>query len=76
MVLAEYDPIDHLNAIFSHPITLSSVGVTYEALRNYQDDLDEDIAKFVSTQTASDVDSVQRIQAAKAELAEIGRAHV
>lgn len=71
MVLAEYDPIDHLNAIFSHPITLSSVGVTSEALRNYQDDLDEDIAKFVSTQTASDADSVQRIQVAKAELADL-----
>ncbi|OCK92827.1 uncharacterized protein K441DRAFT_688121 [Cenococcum geophilum 1.58] len=68
---AEYDPIDHLNAIFSHPITLSSVGVTSEALRNYQDDLDEDIAKFVSTQTASDADSVQRIQVAKAELADL-----
>ncbi|KAF2202872.1 hypothetical protein GQ43DRAFT_439331 [Delitschia confertaspora ATCC 74209] len=68
---AEYDPIEHLNAIFSHPSTLSSVTATAEALRNYQDDLDEDIAAFVATQTASDAHSVQRIQGAKAELADL-----
>ncbi|KAF2187634.1 hypothetical protein K469DRAFT_628498 [Zopfia rhizophila CBS 207.26] len=68
---AEYDPIDHLNAIFSHPTTLSSVSATAETLRSYQDDLDEDIAEFVSTQSTSDADSVQRIQAAKAELADL-----
>jgi hypothetical protein len=70
---AEYDPIDHLNAIFAHPSTLSSVSATSETLRSYQDDLDEDIAAFVATQSASDADSVQRIQAAKAELADLFR---
>jgi septal ring factor EnvC (AmiA/AmiB activator) len=69
--LAEYDPIDHLNAIFAHPATLSSVSATSETLRSYQDDLDEDIAAFVATQSASDADSVERIQAAKAELADL-----
>ncbi|KAF2705387.1 hypothetical protein K504DRAFT_440551 [Pleomassaria siparia CBS 279.74] len=68
---AEYDPIDHLNAIFAHPSTLASVSATSETLRSYQDDLDEDIAAFVATQSASDADSVQRIQAAKAELADL-----
>ncbi|KAH7123671.1 Vps53-like protein [Dendryphion nanum] len=68
---ANYDPIDHLNAIFAHPATLSSVSVTSESLRSYQDDLDEDIAAFVASQSASDADSVQRIQAAKAELADL-----
>lgn len=68
---AEYDPIDHLNAIFAHPATLSSVSATSETLRSYQDDLDEDIAAFVATQSASDADSVERIQAAKAELADL-----
>lgn len=68
---AEYDPIDHLNAIFSHPTTLASVSATSEALRNYQDDLGEDIAEVVASQSASDADSVQRIQAAKAELADL-----
>ena len=69
--IADYDPIGHLNAIFSHPATLSSVSSTSEALRNYQDDLDEDIAVFTASQSTSDADSVQRIQAAKGELADL-----
>jgi hypothetical protein len=68
---AEYDPIDHLNAIFAHPSTLSSVSATSETLRSYQDDIDEDIAAFVATQSASDADSVMRIQAAEAELSDL-----
>ncbi|KAF2730151.1 hypothetical protein EJ04DRAFT_580066 [Polyplosphaeria fusca] len=70
---AEYDPVDHLNAIFGHPSTLSSVSATADTLRSYQDDLDEDIAAFVATQSASDADSVQSIQTAKAELAHLFR---
>lgn len=68
---ADYDPIDHLNTIFYHPAALSSVAATSEALRNYHDDLDEDIAGVVALQSSSDADSVQRIQAAKAELADL-----
>jgi septal ring factor EnvC (AmiA/AmiB activator) len=68
---ADYDPIDHLNAIFYHPTALSSVAATSAALRSYQDELDEDIAGVVASQSASDADSVQRIQAAKAELADL-----
>ncbi|KAF1997652.1 hypothetical protein P154DRAFT_524690 [Amniculicola lignicola CBS 123094] len=68
---AEYDPIDHLNALFAHPAALASVSATADTLRRYQEDLDEDIAAFVATQAASDADSVQRIQAAKAELADL-----
>ncbi|CAN9305041.1 unnamed protein product [Alternaria alternata] len=59
---ADYDPIDHLNALFSHPATLSSVSATSDALRNYQDDLDEDIAGIVASHV---------YQAAKAELADL-----
>jgi hypothetical protein len=68
---ADYDPIDDLNAIFCYPAALSSVAATSEALRSYQDDLDEDIAHVVASQSASDADSVQRIQAAKAELVDL-----
>ena len=70
-MVAEYDPVDHLNALFAHPSTLQSVPHTSSTLRAYQDDLDEDIAAFVAYQTASDADSVQRIQDAKAELADL-----
>lgn len=71
ITLADYDPVDHLNALFVHPSTLQSVQHTSSILRAYQDDLDEDIAAFVAYQTASDADSVQRIQDAKAELADL-----
>jgi regulator of replication initiation timing len=68
---AEYDPIEHLNAIFSHPSTLSAVSKTSKALQIYQSDLDHDIATLVFQQSSSDVDSVKRIQDAKSDLAEL-----
>lgn len=67
----DYDPLDHLNAIFSHASTLNSVADTSQALSHYQDDLDEDIATAVATQLASDASSVARIQKAKSELADL-----
>ncbi|KAK4698154.1 vacuolar protein sorting-associated protein 53, partial [Lecanoromycetidae sp. Uapishka_2] len=68
---ANYDPIEHLNAIFSHPSSLSSVPRTSRALHAYQNDLDQSIAAHVQQQSRSDIDSVKRIQAAKADLAEL-----
>ncbi|KAI9813123.1 MAG: Vacuolar protein sorting-associated protein 53 [Pycnora praestabilis] len=44
-----------------------------KALRSYQDDLDEDIGELVTAQSTSDADSAQRIQTAKADLAELFR---
>jgi hypothetical protein len=67
-ILADYDPINHLNAIFSHPSTLSTVPTTVTALAEYQDALDASIAALATAQRRSDVTSVQHIQAAKAEL--------
>ncbi|KAF2234510.1 hypothetical protein EV356DRAFT_576700 [Viridothelium virens] len=67
----DYNPLDHLNAIFSHPSTLSSISQTSDALQSYQNDLDDEIAEQLEIQAASDVDSVQRIQAAKAELTDL-----
>ncbi|KAL8942402.1 MAG: hypothetical protein Q9211_001415, partial [Gyalolechia sp. 1 TL-2023] len=70
---AEYDPIDHLNAIFSHPSTLSSISHISSALDDYQDELDNEIAALVQHQSASDIESVKSIQAAKDDLAELFR---
>lgn len=67
----DYNPIDHLNALFSHPSTLSSVSNVSTALRAHQYELDNDIETLVARQTASDVDSVRRIQDAKHELADL-----
>ena len=70
-LVADYDPIEHLNSIFSHPSTLSSVSKTSRALRRYQYELDDEIADLVAQQSTSDVESVKRMQAAKADLAEL-----
>ena len=68
-----YDPIDDLNALFSHPSSLSAVSKTSQALSSYQHDLDADISIHIERQTTSDVESVKRIQDAKADLAELFR---
>ncbi|KAK5113085.1 hypothetical protein LTR62_003664 [Meristemomyces frigidus] len=67
----DYDPIDHLNALFFHPSTLSTAPKVATALQQHQYELDRDISSLVSVQTASDGDSVQRIQDAKAELEQL-----
>lgn len=65
---AEYDPIDHLNAIFSHPSTLTSVAAVRSSLQRHQDELELEIAALVASQRKSDAGSVERIQAARATL--------
>lgn len=72
-VLVDYDPVEHLNAIFSYPSTLSSVPKASKALRTYQDELDNDISTLIKQQSSSDIESVKRIQSAKADLAELFR---
>ena len=67
--LVDYNPIDHLNALFSHPSTLSSVSAVSGQLQTYQSSLDTSISSLVTAQTTSDSDSVRRIQDAKSELA-------
>ena len=61
----------HLDQIFLHPSSLSSVSKTSRILRIYQHELDQEISAHVQQQSASDVDSVKRIQAAQADLAEL-----
>lgn len=70
---ADYDPVEHLNVIFSHPSTLSSVSKTCKALRRYQNEIDHEIATLVSQQSSSDVESIKRIQNAKSDLVELFR---
>ncbi|EEH19110.2 hypothetical protein PABG_01429 [Paracoccidioides brasiliensis Pb03] len=68
---SDYDPIDHLNAIFFHPSALNSVSKTSDALQAYQEELDNDIASLAEQQAASNAESVQRIQNAKADMTEL-----
>ena len=69
----DYDPTEHLNAIFSHPSTLSSAAATSKAIDKYQHDLDDEIARFVASQSESEVKSVRQIQVAKLELGDLFR---
>ncbi|KAJ5934164.1 hypothetical protein N7466_003711 [Penicillium verhagenii] len=67
----DYDPIDHLNAIFSHPSTLASVSQISDSLHTYEDELDNDIGTLVEEQVTSNAESVERIQTAKSDLSEL-----
>ncbi|TVY65525.1 Vacuolar protein sorting-associated protein 53-like protein, partial [Lachnellula suecica] len=69
----DYDPIEHLNTIFSHPSTLQSITATASALQTHQDDLSTNISSLVAAQAYSDDSSLQRMQSAKAELAQLFR---
>lgn len=68
---ADYDPIDHLNRIFSHPSTLNSINQTAVALQTHQDELSSNIANLVATQAYNDDSSLKRMQSAKSELADL-----
>jgi hypothetical protein len=69
----DYDPIVHLNAIFSHPSTLTSIASTAAALQNHQNDLSTSISALAAAQAYSDDSSLQRMQSAKVELAQLFR---
>jgi len=71
--LAAYDPIEHLNAIFSHPSTLISIGRTASALQTHQDELSANISTLVAAQAYRDDTSLTRMQSAKDELAQLFR---
>lgn len=68
---AQYDPIDHLNALFPHPSTLSSVPATAKALHNHVADLDRQITHLVAAQLTTNETSLQRVEIAKKDLAEL-----
>jgi len=67
------DPIQHLNEIFSHPSTLSSVSQTYRTLQAYQDDLDDEIEALEDERIQANAECLQRMETSKAELADLFR---
>ncbi|PBP22448.1 GARP complex subunit Vps53 [Diplocarpon rosae] len=71
LLLVDYDPIEHLNTIFSHPSTLTSIGGTAAALQKRQDDLSTSISALEAAQAQSDESSLRRMQSAKEELARL-----
>ena len=73
LLAVDYDPIAHLNAIFSHPSTLASIAGTASALQTHQNDLSTSISTLAATQAYSDDSSLKRMQSAKVELAQLFR---
>ncbi|KAI5788374.1 Vps53-like protein [Geopyxis carbonaria] len=67
----DYDPIDHLNVLFSHPSTLAAVSPVADSLETNLDLLDAEISELVITQAATNENSLARISAAKADLADL-----
>ncbi|GAM82759.1 hypothetical protein ANO11243_007450 [Dothideomycetidae sp. 11243] len=67
----DYNPIDHLNALFAHPSSLSSVGNVSSALRDHQDVVDRAISRRLANQRQTDAECVSRIQSTQSELAEL-----
>ncbi|KAI5293978.1 Vacuolar protein sorting-associated protein 53, partial [Ascosphaera acerosa] len=68
---ADYDPIRHLNAMFTEPAHLSAVADAASMLKDYGADLDDEIRHLTRQQEITNMQSIQRIQAAKTDMAEL-----
>ncbi|KAL9050653.1 MAG: hypothetical protein Q9162_006512 [Coniocarpon cinnabarinum] len=68
---ADYDPVTHLNAIFSHPSTLSSATTVSQALQAHDAKLNQSIEALAATRASADNISLQRMRDAQVELAEL-----
>ncbi|KAM7206720.1 vacuolar protein sorting-associated protein 53 [Rhypophila sp. PSN 637] len=67
---AEYDPIAHLNVLFSHS-TVSSVARVSSTLQRHKDELSRSITSLETAQAYGPDSSLERMQSAQAELAEL-----
>lgn len=66
---ADYDPISHLNQVFSHPSTVNYVSRVSSTLRTQQDALSRQISSLEQSQAYGPDSSLERMQSAQAELA-------
>ncbi|KAL6837611.1 Vps53-like protein [Trichoderma camerunense] len=69
----DYDPIDHLNLLFSHPSAVSSISQVSQALKHRQDDLSYEINTLESAQAYEPDSSLERMRSAQTELAQLFR---
>ncbi|GAW11374.1 hypothetical protein ANO14919_007180 [Xylariales sp. No.14919] len=70
---ADYDPVQHLNLLFPHSSTVSSVHSVSSTLRSEQDALSTQIAARQTAQAYGPDSSLERMQSAQAELGELFR---
>ncbi|KAI5467327.1 Vps53-like protein [Mariannaea sp. PMI_226] len=69
----DYDPIDHINLLFSRPAAISSISRVSETLQNHQNALSDDISALETAQAYGPDSSLERMQSAQAELAQLFR---
>jgi hypothetical protein len=69
--IVDYDPIAHLNLLFSHPSTVSSRARVSSTLQRHNDDLTQSIAALETAQAYGPDSSLERMQSAQAELASL-----
>ncbi|KAK4242703.1 Vps53-like protein [Achaetomium macrosporum] len=67
----EYDPIAHLNLLFSHPSTVASVARVSSTIQRHKDELSQSIASLEMAQAYGPDSSLERMQSAQAELASL-----
>ncbi|KAK4191793.1 putative vacuolar protein sorting-associated protein 53 [Podospora australis] len=67
----DYDPIAHLNLLFSHPSTVSSVARVSSTLQQHKNELSRSITTLETTQAYGPDSSLERMQSAQAELASL-----
>ncbi|EGY15662.1 uncharacterized protein VDAG_06826 [Verticillium dahliae VdLs.17] len=69
----DYDPIDHLNLLFSHPSTVTSISRVSQTLHEHKNDVSTEIAELELAQAYGPDSSLERMQSAQAELAQLFR---
>lgn len=70
--IVDYDPIDHLNLLFSHPsAAVSSIDRVSTTLQTHKNDLTASITTLEAAQAWGPDSSLERMQTAQAELAEL-----
>ncbi|KAJ3498433.1 hypothetical protein NLG97_g1137 [Lecanicillium saksenae] len=69
----DYDPIDHLNLLFAHPASVSSVNRVSQTLQSQQNELAAEINALESAQAYKPDSSLERMQSAQTELAQLFR---
>lgn len=73
ILAVDYDPIDHLNLLFSHPSTVSSISHVSQKLQQHQNELSSDIGALELAQAYQPDSSLERMQSAQTELAQLFR---
>ncbi|KAF4548329.1 Vps53-like protein [Elsinoe fawcettii] len=67
----DYNPITHLNALFSHPSHLSSLPLLTTRLRTHQDAVTSTLSRRISAQRITDTQSLTSIRTAQSTLSSL-----